>query len=115
MTDINIQLSQNIDVNIYIFQWELDTFNNDKTFDKLYTDLWNFDKKIIFDFSNLTYIDSRSISYVFDIYDMVDKNWWKLFICNCNFQVRDVFELVWITTIIPCFDDIEEALEEIRK
>jgi hypothetical protein len=33
-----------------------------------------------------------------------------MYISNCTDWVKDILELVWITTIIPTVDDVKEAI-----
>jgi hypothetical protein len=37
-----------------------------------------------------------------------------MYISNCDDWVKDVLELVWITTIIPTVDTVEEAITELK-
>jgi hypothetical protein len=37
-----------------------------------------------------------------------------MYISNCDDWVKDVLELVWITTIIPTVDTVEEAIAELK-
>lgn len=96
---------------IFEFSWELDETNADKTFTSVNAEIWDFsDKKIIFNLSNLKYLNSKSIWYIADIYSNIEENSWEMYISNCDEWVKDVLELVWITTIIPTVDTVEEAL-----
>jgi len=97
---------------IFEFKWELDETNADKTFTNIYNEIWEFsDKKIIFNLSELKYLNSKSIWYIADIYSNVEDNDGEMYISNCDEWVKDVLELVGITTIIPTVDTIEEAIE----
>ncbi len=99
---------------IFSFKWELDETNADKTFNGIYKDIWDFkDKKIIFDFSWLKYLNSKSIGYIADIYSNIEDAGSQMYITNCDEGVKDVLELVWITTIVPTVDTIEEAIKEL--
>lgn len=97
---------------VFEFSGELDETNADKTFTALYDEIWDFSgKKIIFNLANLKYLNSKSIGYIADIYSNVEENEWQMYISNCDEWVKDVLELVWITTIIPTVDTIEEAIK----
>lgn len=99
---------------IFEFSWELDETNADKTFTGVYNEVGDFeDKKIIFNLENLKYLNSKSIWYIADIFSNLEENNGNMIICNCNEGVKDVLELVWITTIIPTVDTINQALEQI--
>lgn len=96
---------------IFDFSWELDETNADKTFTSIYWEVWDFSgKKIIFNLANLKYLNSKSIWYIADIYSNVEENEWQMYISNCDEWVKDVLELVWITTIIPTVETLEEAI-----
>lgn len=97
---------------IFDFSWELDETNADKTFKNLYTEIWDFsNKKIIFNLSGLKYLNSKSIWYIADVYSNIEETWGKMYICQCEDWVRDILELVWITTIIPTVLTEEEAVK----
>lgn len=99
---------------IFNFKWELDETNVDKTFASIQKDIWDFNnKKIIFDLSWLKYLNSKSIWYIADTYSNLEENNWMMYICWCDEWVKDILELVWITTIIPTVDSLEDAIKAI--
>lgn len=100
---------------IFEFTWELDETNADKTFKTIYDEIGDFGKKnIIFNLSGLKYINSKSIGYIADVFSNIEDSEGKMYISNCSEWVKDILELVWITTIIPTVDTEEEALEAIK-
>lgn len=101
---------------IFQFNWELDETNADKTFKVVYEQIGKITDttKIIFNLSELKYLNSKSIGYIADVFSNVEDAGWKMYISNCSEWVKDILELVWITTIIPTVDDQKEALEEIN-
>jgi len=100
---------------IFTFSWDLDETNADKTFNWLYTAIWEFqDKKIIFNLEGLKYLNSKSIWYIADIYSNIEENNWAMSICSCEEWVKDILELVWLTTIISTYDTLEEAISAIK-
>ncbi len=97
---------------IFEFSGELDETNADKTFTAIYEGIWGFaGKKIIFNLANLKYLNSKSIWYIADIYSNVEENEWQMYISDCDEWVKDVLELVGITTIIPTVDTVHQAIE----
>lgn len=97
---------------IFEFNWELDETNADKTFNAMYEQIGSFeDKKIILHLGGLKYLNSKSIWYIADIFSNIEDNDWEMYISNCDEWVKDVLELVWITTIVPTVDTVEEAIE----
>ncbi len=100
---------------IFEFNWELDETNADKTFSAIYEQIGDFSwVKLIFNLKWLKYLNSKSIWYIADIYSNVEENDWKMYISDCDEGVKDVLELVWITTIIPTVDTEEEAIKELK-
>ncbi len=114
-TLIEVQKRQVWDVMVFEFKWELDETNADKTFKWIYEQIGDFsDKKIIFNMSGLKYLNSKSIWYIADVYSNIEDNDSKMYISNCDEWVKDVLELVWITTIIPTVEDEKEALDSMK-
>lgn len=100
---------------IFEFKGELDETNADKTFTAIYSDIGEFEgKKVIFNLWELKYLNSKSIGYIADIFSNLEDNNGQMYISNCDEGVKDVLELVWITTIIPTVDTIEEAIESMK-
>lgn len=99
-------------IQIFEFNGELDETNADSTFNSIYKEIWDFSgKKVIFNMSGLKYLNSKSIWYIADIFSNVEDNGWDMAISNCDEGVKDVLELVWITTIVKTFDTLDEAVE----
>jgi len=102
-------------VYIFEFNWELDETNADKTFKSIYDQIGEFEwKNIIFSMKELKYLNSKSIWYIADVFSNIEDAEGKMYICNCSEWVKDILELVWITTIIPTVDTEEEALKAIK-
>lgn len=96
---------------IFEFNGELDETNADKTFTAIYNDIGSFeDKKIILNLTNLKYLNSKSIGYIADIFSNIEENDGEMYISNCDDGVKDVLELVGITTIVPTVDTLQEAI-----
>lgn len=97
---------------IFNISWELDETNSDKTFTWIYKQIWDFkDKKVILNLSGLKYLNSKSIWYIADIFSNIEEADSKMYISNCEEWVKDVLELVWITTIVPTVESQEEAIK----
>ncbi len=100
---------------VFEFTWELDETNADKTFKTIYDEIGDFtSKSIVFNLSGLKYINSKSIGYIADVFSNIEDSSGKMYISNCSEWVKDILELVWITTIIPTVDSEEQALEAIK-
>lgn len=113
-TAIKITWREENGVKIFLFEWELDETNADKTFTNLKTEIWDFtDIKMILDLQWLKYLNSKSIWYIADIFSDVEDNDGEMYITNCDEWVKDILDLVWITTIVPTVDSNQEALEKL--
>ncbi len=100
---------------IFDFSGELDETNADKTFKKIYEEIGDFEwKKIIFNMKELKYLNSKSIWYIADVFSNIEENDGQMYISNCDEGVKDVLELVGITTIIPTVDKESEALDQMK-
>ncbi|MFK7780431.1 MAG: STAS domain-containing protein [Candidatus Gracilibacteria bacterium] len=99
---------------IFEFTGELDETNADKTFKSVYDQIGEFEgKNIILNLSGLKYLNSKSIGYIADVFSNIEDAEGKMYISNCTDGVKDILELVGITTIIPTVDTEKEALEAI--
>ena len=114
-TLMEVKLRNVEDILVFDFNWELDETNADKTFTGVYEMIWDFSwKKVIFNLASLKYLNSKSIWYIADVFSNLDENDGKMCITNCDEWVKDVLELVWITTIVPTVDTEEEAIESMQ-
>jgi stage II sporulation protein AA (anti-sigma F factor antagonist) len=69
-------------------------------------------KNIIFDFSNLSFMDSSGIGVIMGRYKNIQKLNGKAVVININEQVRRVFELSGMMKIIPGYENVETALSK---
>ncbi len=114
-TLIEVNKKEQDGILIFEFSGELDETNADKTFKTIYDEIWSFDnKKIIFNMNGLKYLNSKSIWYIADVFSNIEDNEWQMHISNCSEWVKDILELVGITTIVPTVDTEEEAVEEMK-
>ena len=115
-TLIEIKQREQNSIMIFEFHGELDETNADNTFTKVYEMIGDFSKKkIIFNFSGLKYLNSKSIWYIADVFSNLEDKAGRMYICNCDEGVKDVLELVGITTIIPTVASEQQAVEELQK
>ena len=114
-TLMDVKLRNVEDILVFDFNWELDETNADKTFTWIYEMIWDFAwKKVIFNLASLKYLNSKSIGYIADVFSNLEESDGKMHITNCDEWVKDVLELVWITTIIPTVDTEAEAVEAMK-
>ncbi|MCY6353896.1 anti-sigma F factor antagonist [Clostridium sp. ZS2-4] len=67
--------------------------------------------KLIMDFSGVTFMDSSGIGVVIGRYKKIAAKKGKIYVTKVNGSVKRVFELSGMFKIIPLYDSIEQALE----
>ena len=111
-TLIEVNKKEENSILIFEFTGELDETNADKTFKSIYDQIGDFnDKKILFNLSGLKYLNSKSIGYIADVFSNLEDSEGQMYISNCSDWVKDILELVGITTIIPTVDKEKEAVD----
>lgn len=114
-TLVNVNKKDVNDILVFELSGELDETNADKTFKSIYDQIWDFSwVKVIFNLSGVKYVNSKSIGYIADIFSNIEENEWKMYISNPTESVKDILELVGITTIVPTVDTEEEAIKELK-
>lgn len=110
-TLIEVNKKEQNGILIFEFTGELDETNADKTFTSINNEIGDFSgRKLVLNLSGLKYLNSKSIGYIADIFSNIEDGEGQMYISNCDDGVKDVLELVGITTIVPTVDTIEEAL-----
>ncbi len=111
-TLIEVNKKEENGILVFEFSGELDETNADKTFKTIYDEIGGFEnKKIVFNMSGLKYLNSKSIGYIADVFSNIEDNEGQMHISNCSEGVKDILELVGITTIVPTVDTEEEAIK----
>jgi len=114
-TLVEVNKKEESGVIVFSFSGELDETNADKTFTSIYEEIGDFsEKKILFNLAGLKYLNSKSIGYIADVFSNVEDNEGQMHISNCDEGVKDVLELVGITTIIPTVEEEKEAIEAMQ-
>lgn len=67
-------------------------------------------KNIIFDFSNVNFMDSSGIGVIVGRYKNVQKLNGKAAIINANPKIMQIFEMSGILKIIPAYNDLDKAI-----
>jgi len=67
-------------------------------------------KNIIFDFSNVKFMDSSGIGIVVGRYKNVQKLNGRVAIVNANPKIMQIFEMSGVLKIIPAYSDLEDAI-----
>lgn len=70
-------------------------------------------KKVVMDFSNVTFMDSSGIGVVVGRLKKISSQGGKLCVTGLKKGVYKVFEISGLFKIIDCYKDVEEALKRI--
>lgn len=101
LTQLEVNKSvTNTGVKIFAFKGELDETNVDTTFPNI-GDIGDFAfiQKTLFDFRELTYLNSKSIGYIADIAQRTEDGGGKFSLCHLSSEVCDTLDLVGITSL----------------
>jgi len=92
------------------FAGQLDETNVDSEAKKVYQVIDEMaEPNLILDFSDLEYMNSKSIGYVTDFYTRVMAKNGKVCIARPRANILDILKVVGITQIINVYDNLEEA------
>lgn len=64
---------------------------------------------LIFDFSDLEYMNSKSIGYLTDWYGKLSAKNGKIVIAHARENIVDILQVVGLTQLITCYPTVEEA------
>jgi len=67
-------------------------------------------KNIIFDFSNVNFMDSSGIGVVVGRYKNIEKLNGKAAIVNASPKIMQIFEMSGVLKIIPAYSDLDKAI-----
>ena len=110
-TDISIQHEIHDEIIVFSFNWELDETNTDKVFSDIHKEISVSEKTyVIFDFTNLKYLNSKAIWYVADSFSVLQDKWGQLVICGMNDSVVMVADIVWLQSIVKTYNTLDEAI-----
>ena len=90
---------------------EIDEHTTEKMRRKIDNEITRFlPRKVIFNFSNVTFMDSTGIGMLLGRYKVVRMLGGTIEIININRQVKKLFEMSGILKIIPVTDNLEENI-----
>jgi len=64
---------------------------------------------LVFDFSGLEYMNSKSIGYLTDWYGKLNAVGGKILIAAARDNIVDILQVVGLTQLIPCVGSVDEA------
>jgi len=67
---------------------------------------------LVFDFTRLKFINSEGIGYLMEIHTHLLKGDKKIVIVGLNSHVKDVFETIGISEIIPVYDSLDDFIKK---
>lgn len=71
-------------------------------------------KVILFDFSQLEFLNSKGIGYLVSVHTHLQKDQREMIIAGATESVMDVISLVGLTTIIKYFASVDEAIASLN-
>ncbi len=94
------------------FVGQLDETNVEEESKKVYAEMENEElKNMVFDFSELSYLNSKSIGYLADWQGKINAKGGKLVIFGSAANIFDILDVVGLTQLIDIVDTVEEAKE----
>jgi len=110
MSDVTISASElQANTQLVKFVGQLDETNIEDQAKKIYQVMEGDVKNLVFDFSELTYLNSKSIGYLADWQQKISLKEGKLVIVGAKENIFDILDVVGLTNIITMVDTVEEA------
>jgi anti-anti-sigma factor len=117
MTQINILIedipavAQGQVAKLIKFQGQLDESNVDEKAKLIYSLLEQHPQNLLLllDFSDLEYMNSKSIGYLTDWYGKVSEGKGKIAIAHARSNILDILQVVGLTQLINCYPTLDEA------
>lgn len=70
-------------------------------------------KKILFNFKNVTFMDSSGVGMIIGRYKDLQRIGGIVGVSNLNSQIKKIFEMSGLFSIIQCYNDEKEAIEKL--
>jgi stage II sporulation protein AA (anti-sigma F factor antagonist) len=110
MSDITLASSEfQAGTQLVKFTGQLDETNIEEQAKKIYEILEGETKNLIFDFSELTYLNSKSIGYIADWQQKISQKGGKLVIVGAKDNIFDILDVVGLTNIMEIVETTEQA------
>lgn len=119
MTDVNITIQDLqtqdpiIKAKIIKIAGQLDESNVDLKAQDIYKVIESINPgeklHLLFDFSELEYMNSKSIGYLTDWYSKATSDGGKICIAGARDNIVDILQVVGLTQLITCYQSIEEG------
>ena len=69
------------------------------------------EKYVVFDFSELNYINSFGIGILVDLQKNILKNEGIVKICGLSPSIKKIFQITYLTRVFEIFENFEQALD----
>jgi len=69
-------------------------------------------KKLIFNFKDVTFMDSSGIGMILGRYKELQPIGGKIGVINLNDRIKRIFDMSGLLSIIPCFENDQEIIEK---
>lgn len=99
------------DVAVFRFPGEYLNASNARAFKSDIQSVLAGRRKVVFDLSNMTFIDSMGLAALLSCLRQLNHNEGDLKLCGMNGSVRSVFELVRFHKVLDLLNDREEAVQ----
>ena len=100
-TPIKIDRNNEGSVIVYELSGELDETNVVHAFGIIHKDLWDpAGKQVILHMPELTYMNSRAIGYLADLYAVMDGKWGMLKLRSLHSDVEDTLDIVGLLEVV---------------
>ncbi len=98
-------------IKLLTFAGQLDESNVDEKAKEVYALIGETESSLslIFDFSQLEYMNSKSIGYLTDWYTKLNEKSGSLVIANARPNIIDILQVVGLTQLINCVGTVDEA------
>ena len=110
-----MKIEKQDDITIFIPEEDFTIFFLQEFKKKLYSMIEEGNKKFIFNFKNISWIDSMGISILLLAGKNAIKSGLKTYICNANEKVKYSITLMKIDQFICIKETQEDAIEEFKK
>lgn len=123
MTEVSISVEDVKDagpdkiIKIIHISGQLDESNVDEKIKEIYKVVDENPKNLylIFDLTNLEYMNSKSIGYLTDLYGKLSESGGKVAITNAKSNIIDILQVVGLTQLITTYASVKDAVDEFKK
>lgn len=111
MTEATITIDDSSGIKIARISGQLDESNIDEKIKNLYKVIEENPKglKLVLDLTDLTYMNSKSIGYLTDLYGKITESGGQIAISNTKPNITDILQVVGLTQLIKSYASTNEA------